>query len=116
METLQHYLVALQPHWHELGVIAFCLTRIWQLRRRNMWQRKHSALTEQRLTERIFYQSNETLRTVSTAFAQGEQPTLDDLLSHAEHDWSLRSSPERSDDDETDPTLLLRPTNKKNPR
>lgn len=114
METLQHYLVALQPHWHELGVIAFCLTRIWMLRRQKRWLRKHSALTEQRLTERIFYQSNETLRIVSTAYAQGEQPTLDDLLSHAERDWSLRSSPEQSGDDETDPTILL--TTKKKPR
>ncbi len=35
---------------------------------------------------------NETLRVVLTAFASGEPITLDDLLSHAERDWSLRSS------------------------
>lgn len=35
---------------------------------------------------------NETLRIVCTAFAVGEPTTLEDLLSAAEHDWSVRSS------------------------
>ncbi len=33
-----------------------------------------------------------TIETLSTAFVQGEPPTLDDLLASAERDWSLRSS------------------------
>lgn len=35
---------------------------------------------------------NEMLKVVLTAFASGEPPTLESLLSHAEQDWSLTSS------------------------
>lgn len=92
----------LAPHWRELGVISYSAIRIWQLKRRTRWLKRHSELTEQRLTERVFWQSNETLRIVSTAYAHGEPATLDDLLSSAERDWSLKSSspPSATDDDE----------------
>lgn len=51
------------------------------------------------LTARLEYEqqrriavANETWRTASTAYAAAEPTTLDDLLSSAERDFSLRSS------------------------
>lgn len=35
---------------------------------------------------------NELVKTLATAFASGRPPTLEDLLSKAELDWSLKSS------------------------
>lgn len=78
----------LEPHWPELLGIAFSAIRIFALKRQTRWLRRHSALQEQR----AIASSNETLRIVSTAFASGEPLTLDDLLSNAERDWSLRQS------------------------
>jgi hypothetical protein len=42
--------------------------------------------------QRHISEQNETVRIVSTAYASEEPQTLEDLLSHAERDWSLRSS------------------------
>lgn len=78
----------LAERWHELGVIFYLLLRTWTLRRRSVWLRRLLEL-EQR---RHIASQNETVKILSTAFASGEPPTLDDLLSHAERDWSLRSS------------------------
>lgn len=93
---LQLY-TALRPHWHELGAISYFLLRIWMLKRQRRWLRKHSELEGQR----VIASSNETLRIVSTAYASGEPHTLDDLLSSAERDWSLRSSEPPSERDTT---------------
>lgn len=73
----------------------FCsLMLTWVLTRTNRWLREQVAherqLTQQHI-EREFARQNETVRTLSTAFAQGEPQTLDDLLSSAERDWSLTS-------------------------
>lgn len=46
--------------------------------------------------QRSITRQNELLKTLATAFASGEPTTLDDLLSHAERDWSLKSSAENS--------------------
>jgi hypothetical protein len=98
---LHQWLEALRPHWHALGVISYCLIRIWMLKRQRRWTRKLLAQEQRRHID----SQNETLRIVSTAFASGEQPTLDDLLSAAERDWSLKSSSPQSagtyDDEET---------------
>jgi hypothetical protein len=47
---------------------------------------------ERVLLKESLERQNELLRIVATAYASGEPTTLDDLLSHAERDWSLRSS------------------------
>lgn len=85
---LQQLLTVLAPHWHELGVISYCLMRMWLLHRQTRWLRRHSELQERRAID----SSNETLRIVSTAFASGEPVTLDDLLSSAERDFTLKQS------------------------
>jgi hypothetical protein len=99
---LQQLYDELKPHWHELGAISYFLLRIWILKRQRRWLRKHSELEGQR----VIASSNETLRIVSTAYASGEPQTLGDLLSHAERDWSLRSSQPPS---EEEPTRTTRP-------
>lgn len=86
----------LKLHWRELGVICGCLIRIWQLSRQKRWQKQLLAL-EQR---RHINSQNETLRIALTAFASAEEPTLEDLLSGAERDWSLKSSQASSDEEE----------------
>jgi len=85
---LQQLYEWLRHHWHALGAISYCLLRMWMLRRRNVWLRKLLALEVQRGID----STNETWRIASTAYASGEPVTLDDLLSSAERDWSLRSS------------------------
>ena len=54
-------------------------------------QQSHMQKQSETLRKSIERQ-NEILRILSTAYASGEPPTLDDLLSHAERDWSLKSS------------------------
>lgn len=78
----------LAPHWHELGAIAFFLARTWLLHRQMKWQRELLARQRQQHID----SHNETIKIMSTAYASEEPQTLDDLLSHAERDWSLRSS------------------------
>jgi hypothetical protein len=85
---LQPLLHALAPHWDMLGAASYFLIRIWLLKRQRRWQKKHLEL-EQR---RHIASQNETLKIALTAFAQGAPPTLDDLLSKREADFSLRSS------------------------
>jgi hypothetical protein len=65
----------------------------------NRWLAKHLELERSRFDkqeraneEREWRRQNETVRSLSEAYAKGEPPTLDDLLSNAERDWSLRSS------------------------
>lgn len=47
---------------------------------------------EREILRQSLERQNETLRIVTTAYASGEPITLDDLLSHAERDWSVKSS------------------------
>jgi hypothetical protein len=111
---LQQWLEVLKPHWRALGVISYCLTRIWMLKRQRRWQSKLLAQEQQR----HIASQNETLKTVLTAFASGEQPMLDDLLSSVERDWSLKSSAQSyapgTYDDE--PTALRTPAPEPAPR
>ncbi len=85
---LQQLWNALAPHWHEFGVISYCLVRIWLLRRQKKWQNELLARQRQQHID----SQNETVRIMSTAYASEEPQTLEDLLSHAERDWSIRSS------------------------
>lgn len=70
------------------GALCASLIVIWQLYRR---QRYLTAALDRLQRQRIS-DANETWRIACTAFASGEPITLDDLLSSAERDWSLRSS------------------------
>lgn len=88
---LERLLALLGPHWHELWVIFYSLMGIWSLFRQRRYSDVLLARQEQQTIERVFKEVNETQRTLSTAFAQGEPQTLADLLSSAERDWSLRS-------------------------
>lgn len=82
-----------------LGIISLQARTIWKLVRERNYCRE-LCLREQRLhmqkqsetSKNSIAQHNETLRIVLTAFAAGEPITLDDLLSSAERDWSLKSS------------------------
>ena len=55
-------------------------------------QRLHSSERERAMLRESLERQNELLRIVATAYASGEPITLDDLLSHAERDWSVKSS------------------------
>ncbi len=95
-----------------LGLGSYLVHTIWRIvRERNCCrellareQRSHTLkLTEHtqkqsELLKNNIERQNEQLRILATAFSSGEPITLDDLLSNAERDWSLRSSnspPER---------------------
>lgn len=92
----------LQGSWGQLvePLVTFgCLIATWLLYRTNRWLAKHLELERSRYdrhmsarSEREFRRQNETVKTLSDSYARGEPPTLDDLLSSAERDWSLRSS------------------------
>lgn len=104
---------ALAPHWHELGGICYLLLRIWLLRRQKKWQQELLARQRQQHID----SQNETLRIMSTAYASEEPQTLEDLLSHAERDWSLRSSERQSiPPEESSYHRLRRPPNNRTPR
>lgn len=97
------FLPWLVEHWRVLGAFSYLVLRIWLQRRtirysRELLARQAQRHTAQRHSEqrRHFEAQNETLRITLTAFANEEPRTLDDLLSHAERDWSLRSSQESS--------------------
>lgn len=92
--------------WFE-PLVTFCsLLGMWLLYRTNRWLAEHlerertrydahkrkrkELATKQR--EREIARQNELLRVISEAYAHGEPHTLDDLLSHAERDFTLRSS------------------------
>jgi hypothetical protein len=70
-----------------------------------MLQRKHN--------EHVFRRVNEISTTLSTAFASGEPQTLDDLLSKAERDWSLKSY---GPPPEVDPQTVALPPREVQPR
>jgi len=87
-----------------LGIGSYLARSFWLLiRERNCCralllreQQSHTQKQSETLRKSIERQ-NEILRILSTAYASGEPPTLDDLLSHAERDWSLKSSPTPSE-------------------
>lgn len=80
-------------------VTLFSLVAIWLLYRTNRWlatqlERERTRFDKQMSAqhEREMRRQNETVKTLSEAYALGEPPTLDDLLSSAERDFSVRSS------------------------
>jgi hypothetical protein len=82
-----------------LGIGSYLARVTWRLvRERNYCrelltrEQQRNILKENELLKSNIARHNETLRIVCTAFAVGEPTTLDDLLSSAEHDWSVRSS------------------------
>jgi hypothetical protein len=82
-----------------LGIGSYLARSIWKVvRERNycrelLVREQHSNTQKQNELLRLSIErQNELLRVVLTAFASGEPTTLDDLLSHAERDWSLKSS------------------------
>jgi hypothetical protein len=87
-----------------LGIVSLQARTIWQLvRERNYCrellvreQQSHMQKQSETLRNSIERQ-NELLKILATAFASAEPVTLDDLLSHAERDWSLKSSKMPSD-------------------
>lgn len=81
-------LLWLRAHWEVLGVGSAYLLRGWMLRRRMRWLEKLLELQRQRHTS----SHNETIEIMSTAYSSEEPLTLEDLLSRAERDFSLRSS------------------------
>jgi len=82
-----------------LGTGLLAAKTIWRVVRERNYSRElcrreqHSNMLRQNELLRLSIErQNELLRVVLTAFASGELVTLDDLLSHAERDWSLKSS------------------------
>jgi hypothetical protein len=72
---------------------------IWRLVRERNYSRELCLREQQRnisreneLLRKSVEMQNETLRVVLTAFASAQPVTLDDLLTQAERDWSLRPS------------------------
>jgi hypothetical protein len=88
-----------------LGIGLYLAQTIWRLVRERNYSRELCHREQQRnisreneLLQSNIARQNETLRVVLTAFASGEPVTLEDLLSSAERDWSLRSSRTPSED------------------
>lgn len=77
----------------ELSTLFGLLLSTWSRSRERKWQARLLALSQQQGISR----QNETVRILSTAFASGEPLTLDDLLSSAERDFTLRSSEKPSE-------------------
>jgi hypothetical protein len=82
-----------------LGIGSYLAQAFWRVvRERNccralLVREQHSHMKQQSETLRnSIERQNELLRILATAFASGEPPTLESLLSHAERDWSLTSS------------------------
>lgn len=82
-----------------LGIGLYQAQVIWRLVRERNYSRELLLREQQRnisreneLLRKSVEMQNETLRVVLTAFASAQPVTLDDLLTQAEHDWSLRSS------------------------
>lgn len=82
-----------------LGIISLQARTIWRLVRERNYSRElclreqQSHMQKQSETLRnSIERQNELLKILATAFASAEPVTLDDLLSHAERDWSLKSS------------------------
>ena len=76
--------------WIKLTFALYRRTRYLEELCRRLQQQ--SSERERAALKESLERQNELLRIVATAFASGEPITLDDLLSHAERDWSLRSS------------------------
>ena len=70
-----------------LGLGSYLAQNTWRLTRERNCCRELLRREQQRNIE----QQNELVKTLATAFASAEPPTLDDLLNHAEHDWSVKS-------------------------
>lgn len=82
-----------------LGIGLYQAQTIWRLARERNYCRElllreqQSHIQKQNeLLKRHIARQNELLKVVLTAFSSGEPATLEDLLSSAERDWSLRSS------------------------
>lgn len=109
---LQRALEWSAEHYETLGALLFVLANIWRNYRTRMLHAEHLERERLRHMRFTYEQSNETLRTASTAFASEEPQTLEDLLSHAERDWSLKSSGAgslREPDDEQQQTVRAIP-------
>lgn len=82
-----------------LGIGSYLARTIWLLVRERNYSRellvREQQLHTQRQNELLMRNTerqNELLKILATAFANAEPTTLDDLLNHAERDWSLKSS------------------------
>lgn len=82
-----------------LGIGSYLAKTIWHLVRALSYSRellrREQLLNIERLRneqKKNIERQNELVKTLATAFASGQPPTLEDLLSKAEHDWSLKSS------------------------
>lgn len=87
-----------------LGIISLLAQVLWRVVRERNCSRELLLREQQSNMRRLLELSkaniethNETLRVVLQAFASAQPTTLDDLLTQAEHDWSLRSSKTPSD-------------------
>lgn len=81
-----------EQHWRLLLELSIFVVREWLSRRRLSRQRSWQFELSARASAEHTSEHNRTIETMSTAYACEEQPTLEDLLSRAERDWSLRSS------------------------
>jgi|SRR5262245_331536 len=89
-----------REHWEVLGVGCAYLIRGWMAWRRRRWLER---LLELQRREHIS-QQNGTIEIMSSAYSSGEPLTLEDLLSRAERDFSLRSSRSGSERHSTPPS------------
>lgn len=87
MQMIDHATV-LDVLYAALGLGSLLAQNLWRVTRERNCCRELLRLEQQR----NIAQQNETLRILSTAYASGEPTTLDDLLSSAERDFTLRSS------------------------
>ncbi len=83
-----------------LGLCSLAL-RTWKA------SRKIKFLKEllRREREKSFARHNATVKILSEAFSRGQPASLEDLLSKVERDWSLKSAPKYSAEDDNEPTM-----------
>lgn len=70
------------------GLGSYLVQTIWRVTRERNCCRELLRREQQRNIER----QNELVKSLATAYASGQPPTLDDLLQRAELDWSVKSS------------------------
>lgn len=82
-----------------LGLGSYLARTTWRIVRERNYSREllrreqQSNIQKQSETlRRSIERENELLKILATAYASEAPTTLDDLLNHAERDWSLRSS------------------------
>lgn len=71
-----------------LGLGSYLAQNTWRVTRERNCCRELLRREQQRNIER----QNELVKSLATAYASGQPPTLDDLLQRAELDWSVKSS------------------------